>query len=356
MWWFLLIALVTAQETVNQTQTLIEEVFAAEISSVELEMAAVQAMIQNIEAQTGLSGSAVFSTQEHKRYLAWQQGLREGYGLRVQMLPGTGYFVESVVSKGPAEKAGIERGDVIVALADYSFSGLPAEQMLVILNQEYENLVPIKVLRHEELRQYDLEKGPFQIQLLSQEKALNIHFFGKGLSNHLRMHLEEHQTKPLVIDLRDNEGGVWEEAIAAIDYFIPSGEVICYRRTMDGVAIPILSKEAALHTAPVIVLINQGTVGPAELFALSLQEHKRVTVLGVSSAGEASDFRTFSIQNDIVLKLVDTEILSPQKRSWTGQGVEPNIVIRQNIALPAYGSSTTDMQLETALRLLSTSQ
>ena len=344
-----------AQEPIQKAQELIEKTFASEISSSDLELAAIDGMLQSIEEQTGLSGSKALTRQEYEDYLAWQLGAREGYGLRVQLLPGRGYFVESVISEGPADQAGVERGDVIISLADHPFTGLKPEQMLVILNQEYEQSIPIDVVRREELRRFHLEKGSFQLQLLSEGKSLNVHFFGKDVSKQLEQHLLQRPHQPMVIDVRDNEGGVWEEAIAAIDLFLPSDEVIGYRRTMDGVAIPIISKGNQKHDAPVIILINQGTRGPAELFALSLQEHKRVTVLGVPSSGYSSDFRLYNLDEEVIIKIVDTEILSPQKRSWTGQGVEPNILIRQNIALPAYGSSTTDMQLETALRLISNS-
>jgi carboxyl-terminal processing protease len=345
-----------AQETIPIAQKLIEETYGDEISDNELECAAINGMLENIEMQTGLSGSQALTLAEHQKNLEWQMGIREGYGLRVALLPGRGFLVENVLADGPAEIAGIQQGDVIISLADHPFTGLQPEQMLHILHQEYEDIVPVDVVREDELRRFNVKKGRFKLQLISEQEALTIHFFGRGVSEQLKVHLERKLNQPMVIDLRDNEGGVWDEAVSSLDYFLPAEEIIGYRRTMDGLSIPMIGKIEQVHNAPLIVLINQGTKGPAELFAISLQEHRRATILGVTSAGEASDFREHKLGEDMIMKLVDTEILSPQKGSWTGQGVEPNILIRQNIALPAYGSSSSDMQLETALRLISESK
>ncbi len=352
MWMFVSLAL--GQEPVLKAKNIIEQTFEEEISSVELERAAINGMLTTIEENTGLKGSIAMSPEEHQELMSRQLGVREGYGLRVQLLPGRGFYVDSVIPDGPAANAGVVEGDVIISLADNPFTGLEPEQMLSILNQEYSEKIPIDVVRGDELRRFTLSKGVFQLQLVSVDESINIHFFGKGASQHLQHYLQQQTGQGVVIDLRDTEGGVWEEAIKSLDLLLPKEEVLGYRKTMDGVAIPIISKSEVIYSQPIIVLINQGTSGPAELFALTLQEHQRATIMGDVSAGNASDFRIHSLDNGIILKLVNTEILSSQKRSWTGKGIVPNMLIRQNIALPAYGSSSTDIQLETALRLLST--
>jgi carboxyl-terminal processing protease len=351
MWLFISLAL--GQEPVLEAKSLIEQTFEENISTEEIDRAAINGMLTTIEKKTGLSGSVALSFQEHQELLSRQLGIREGYGLRVQLLPGRGFFVESVINDGPAAIAGIEKGDVIISLGDNPFTGLEPEQMLAILNQQYNEKIPIDVIRNNELRRFHLTKGLFQLQLVSIDKSINIHFFGKGASEQLHQYLKGASQKGVVIDLRDTDGGGWEEAIRALDLLLPKEEIIGYRKTMDGVAIPIISKEEAIYNGPIILLINQGTSGPAELFALTLQEYERAIIMGNQSAGNASDFRIHSLGDDIILKLVNTEILSSLKRSWTGKGIEPDMLIRQNIALPSYGSSSTDIQLETALRLLS---
>ena len=149
MWMFISLAL--GQEPVLQAKNIIEQTFKEELSSADLERAAINGMLSTIEENTGLNGSIAMSPEEHQELMSRQLGVREGYGLRVQLLPGRGFYVDSVIPDGPAHIAGIIEGDVIISLADNPFTGLEPEQMLAILNQEYSDKIPIDVVRGDEL-------------------------------------------------------------------------------------------------------------------------------------------------------------------------------------------------------------
>ena len=84
-------------------------------------------------------------------------------------------------------------------------------------------------------------------------------------STQIKTYLEKETVS--IIDLRDNQGGLWEEAVSTLDMFFPKDAVLAYRQYADGTKIPMLSQSSAVQTEPVVILINQGTRGPAELVA-----------------------------------------------------------------------------------------
>ena len=142
-----------------------------------------------------------------------------------------------------------------------------------------------------------------------------------------------------------------------LDLFVEQNEVLGYRQSTDGTAIPILSNHEPIITEPVVILVNQGTQGPAELFALVLQERHQATIIGETTFGSAVDYRIQYPKKDWVLMLADTEILSAKKHSWHEQGITPNMSIPRGIVeVSTYtGVHHVDRQLQTAVQLISTS-
>lgn len=355
MWAFLL-TMAMAQESMITAQAIINRQLNSAVSVEKLERAAIFGMVQAVEEQTGLSGSTVLTEEEYQEEKSWKEGKREGYGVRVQLIPRQGFFVDGVIENSPADKAGIQNSDVIVSFAGRSLVGLPPQAMLGILNQEYPKAITVGFVRNGSVQQVSVQKRFFQMEMLSvvSENIVGIHFFGKGVCEEFEAVVQEQTDQPLVLDLRDNEGGLWEESIACLDLFLERNAVLGYRKMVDGTSIPILSQGDMQHVAPVIVLVNQGTKGPAELFALVLQEYERAELVGERTYGNAVDYQYYPIDQKWLLKLADTELLSANKSSWRNNGVTPNILVPLHASIPTYtGVKQIDMQLETAIRLLS---
>ena len=333
-----------------------------------VERAAIDGMLDSIENRTGLSGSRVLTAAERAEERSWQAGIRDGYGLRVQLIQGRGFYIEEVIVDSPAETAGLQSGDIIISIAGQSLSARPAAEMVSLLKQNFEEAVGIEVVRQNTVRRFAIEKGVFQITMLtkrapSEDQIIGLEFFGSGTAQLLREHLSRVADQPLVIDLRDNEGGLWDESIACLELFLPPELVLGYRRSINGLALPIVSHQPHIHAQPLIVLINGGTSGPAELFAITLQHHSRAKILGEPSTGFSVDYRYELVSESLILKLADAELLSPDQSSWSGQGVQPDLHLRSKGLQPmtplnssVFSSSSTkmqDVQLNKALQLIS---
>ena len=319
MWLILssMLGLGFAQEHVQDVYTTLSGQYDAAI----LEKAAIEGMLQVIDEQSGLAGSKVVTRAEFEDWKGWKRGEREGYGIRIQVLAGRGLVIDHVMKDSPAFQAGLQTGDFIVSINTRSLSGLSADQMLSILETEGRERLIVDVLREGSKQTVKLHKGAFAVPQVTSiadpqypsTGVLQIQFFGEQSSVQVKKSLEEGSIS--ILDLRDNQGGLWEEAVATLDLFFPKDTVLAYRQYGDGTKIPVLSQSPAVQIEPVVILINQGTKGPAELVALTLQENGMATLVGERSAGEAIDHHVLYPNRQLVLLMADIRLLSSKKDS-----------------------------------------
>ena len=319
-----------------------------------LEKAAIEGMLKVVDQQSGSSGSKVLTHTEFEDWKGWKRGEREGYGIRIQVLAGRGLVIDHVMKDSPAHRAGLQTGDFIVSINTRPLSGLSADQMLSILETEGKDRLIVDVLREGTKQTMKMQKGAFAVPQVSSvsdaqypsTSVLQVQFFGAHSSDQVKSSLESGSVS--IVDLRDNQGGLWEEAVATLDLFFPKDTVLAYRQYGDGTKIPVLSQSPAVQIEPVVILINQGTRGPAELVALTLQENGMATLVGDRSAGEAIDYHVLYPNQHLVLLMADVRLLSSKKRQWHGGGVVPNLSISSS---KTYRGE--DRQQQAAIQLIS---
>ena len=348
MMWMLttLVSLAFTQENVQEVYTVLSKQYEKHM----LERAAIKGMLDVVDQQVGLNGSTILSHAEFTDWKAWKKGERDGFGLRVQVVAGRGFIVEHVMNNSPASESGLLAGDFIVSVNTRSLTGLSANQMLSVLEKEGVERLLLEVIRGDVLHTIKMKRGNFavpQVEYKEGSSTVAVQFFGVGSSEQVQ-HMLVGSPKPSILDLRDNQGGLWEEAIATLDIFFPQESIIAYREHHDGTKIPILSQEPILRVEPLVVLINQGTQGPAELVALTLQEHGIATLVGERTSGSGVDYHVLYPNRDWVLLMADTQLLSSKKQQWHGGGVVPNLSISSQ---QTYRGE--DRQLQTALQLIS---
>ena len=349
--WLLLIVFLGlgfAQEHVQDVYTTLSEQYDDGL----LQKAAIEGMLQVVDQQSGLMGSKVLTHPEFEDWKEWKRGEREGYGIRIQVLAGRGLVIDHVMADSPAYNAGLQAGDFIVAINTRSLSGLSSEQMLSVLESEDVDRLVVDILREGTQQTMKMQKGEFvvpQVTLTSDTQSpstLQVQFFGENSSTQIKKYLE--QSSVSILDLRDNQGGLWEEAVATLDIFFPKDTVLAYRQYTDGTKIPVLSQSSNVHTEPIVILINQGTRGPAELVALTLQENGMATLVGERSAGEAIDYHALYPNRHLVLLMADVRLLSSKKRQWHDAGVVPNLSISST-----HSYRGEDRQHQAAIQLIS---
>ena len=376
-----------------------------------LQRAAIQGMLSSIDQELRLGESLVLSKAENHDYISDLLGLRQGYGMSIRILEGKGLFVESVFPGGEAFRAGIQPDDIVIAINNHSFTRLSSQDMLHILNEPITNDVRFDIERKGEHKHVRVKKGKFRVDNVSvANQSIRIHYFGQGAAQELEEALNSNNDS-IILDLRDNSGGLLTEVSAALGLFLGEQKIAGYRKLPNGTVYPfftteekspsiflpnlpqqvnsvsqmesklstpltmqsdanamlpkdpmnqkeILDEEIFVIATPsqniqknVICLINKGTSGVGELFVSTLRNHGGVVVIGETSAGFAADEHIHPISEELYLKMAYIELLDSNQKSWNAMGIKPDVMVHSTKSLSNSFGHSIDIQLSTAIQI-----
>jgi len=298
-----------------------------------LERAAVEGMLRAL----GDRWSTYYGRSEFSSFRSALEGRYSGVGLwlRGATGPATGIEVGSVQPGSPAEQAGLLPGDVLVAVGDrdVSTAGVPA--VAAMLRGAEDSTVRIAVRRGTATRTVTLTRATFPTPDVSVERLrgnivrIVVSAFSRGVGADVQRALDAGTGAPVggvVLDLRDNPGGLLDEAVAVASVFLDGGPVVSYERrgrqqeTLDAFAGGDVS-------TPLVVLVNPSTASAAEVVAAALQDRNRAVVVGTRTYGKGSVQEPSTLSDGSALELTVGRYLTPAGRSLDGVGVEPDVVV-----------------------------
>ena len=262
-------------------------------------------------------------------------------GLGIEVGRENGYIkVISPIDDTPADKAGIEAGDLIIQI-----DGRPTRQ---ILPQEAADLmrgapgseVTITVAR-EGQEPFDLTVTREIIAITSVRSRmlepgyayLRISQFRVNTSNELEKEIEElyaenDEIKGLVLDLRNNPGGVLQASVGVVDAFIDQGRIVYTEGRIEGNDMEFMATtNTVAGDVPLVILINNGSASASEIVAGALQDHARAIVMGTRSFGKGSVQTVMPLGEQRAIKLTTSLYFTPSGRSIQAQGIDPDIVV-----------------------------
>jgi len=269
-----------------------------------------------------------------------------GLGIEIGQQDGL-ILVVSPIDDTPAQRAGIQPGDLIVTLDGQSVMGMSIADAVDTMRGEPGSAILLEVRRQgeAELLEFELERAVVKVasvrgKMLSNDIGyLRITQFqshtGQELVKELKEWQEQGSLNGIVLDLRNNPGGVLGAAVDVSNAFINDG-VIVY--TEGRAADSELRYKATLETAatdiPMVVLINGGSASASEIVAGALQDHHRAIILGTRSFGKGSVQSVLPLANDKAVKLTTARYFTPNGRSIQAQGIEPDILVAQSDVTP----------------------
>ena len=277
-------------------------------------------------------------------------------GLGIEFVPEDGLIrVISPVDDTPAQRAGIQAGDLIVRLNDTLVKGLSLREAVEMMRGEKGSSITLTILRQGETKPLKITVVRDTINMKSVRSEMLEDGFGYVRiatlfqTNSGEEFINAVQTlkknnggklRGLVIDLRNNPGGVLESSVHVADAFLERDKlkydgVIVYAKGRNGTQI----KEKAhggdiLNGAPIVVLVNGGTASASEIVAGALQDHHRAVVLGTQTFGKGSVQTVFPLKDNRGLKLTTMLYYTPAGRSIQADGIKPDIIV-QNLKMPA---------------------
>jgi carboxyl-terminal processing protease len=347
-------------ETVKDAVALIQQQLPEQTDEAVLYHAALAGITSYLNQQAGASIHDVLTEQEHHRIEAWLRGERDGIGAIYQIISGQGVLLEEVFPGGPAAAAGMATGDLIVAIDDQPFTGLPDAMIYELTSQAARRpRITLDVMRaNKSMHRFEVLRGRYQIEAVSagaESCAIDLLFFSEGSARRLESLVAGVPAgSGLLLDLRDNQGGLLDEALAAASLFLEGGAVITNRRSADGVDEALVATGNRRWSGPVVILTNERTAGAAEVFASALQDHRAATLVGTATAGQAAEPGYYPVGSGLVLKLADTNLRAPSGRSWAGTGLIPDVRVeplQQRLSLNTPGVPP-DIQRDTGIQLI----
>lgn len=266
-----------------------------------------------------------------------------GLGIEVTMDSGV-VKVVSPIEDTPAYRAGMQSGDLIIEIDGESVQGMTLTDAVKRMRGEVGSDIHLKVFRESSRKTLDVTITRDIIKIIPVKSRLVDGGFGylrlttfnenllAAIEEHLEKLEEENDGKPLnglLIDLRNNPGGLLTQAIAVSDAFLESGEIVSTRGRMDNQNSRHNARRGdILNGKPLVVLINGGSASASEIVAGALQDHKRAVVVGTKSFGKGSVQTIMNLPGQVGIRLTTARYYTPSGRSIQAKGIEPDIEVK----------------------------
>ena len=286
-----------------------------------------------------------------------------GLGIEVTMEDGL-VKVISPIDETPASKAGIQANDLIVNLDDEPVQGLTLNQAVEKMRGPVNTKIKLKIVRKGQDKPIDVTLTRENIHVRSVRARteggdigyIRITTFNEQTTEGLKKEIANQQNalgdklKGFIIDLRNNPGGLLEEAVTVSDAFLERGEIVSTRGRN-----PEETQRRSAHPGdltkgkPIVVLINGGSASASEIVAGALQDHGRATMIGTRSFGKGSVQTIIPLgQNNGALRLTTARYYTPSGKSIQAKGIVPDYEVLQDV--PDDLKARTDTRGEASLR------
>jgi carboxyl-terminal processing protease len=313
--------------------------YVEEVSSKDLIEAAIDGMLTSLDPH-----SSYLSADDAAKMRVQTRGEFGGLGIEVTQQEG---FVKVVspIDGTPADAAGMEAGDFITHVDGQSLLGLTLDEAVGMMRGPVGSEIIITVVREGEDEPFDVSIIRDTIKLTAVRArtegdtiVLRITTFNDqtypNLVNGLEKQVEEaggmENINGIVLDLRNNPGGLLNQAIRVSDAFLEKGEIVSTRGRYSEDSERYNAKSGDLANGkPIVVLINGGSASASEIVAGALQDHRRAIVVGTRSFGKGSVQTVMPLRGEGAMRLTTSRYYTPSGRSIQALGVSPNIIVEQ---------------------------
>ena len=314
---------------------------------------AISGMLSNLDPH-----SSYLDPESFKELQVGTQGEFGGLGIEVGMEDGL-VKVVSPIEDTPAYRAGLKAGDLIFKLDDTPVKGLTLNEAVKRMRGKPRTQIRISILRKGEVKPIEVTLTREVIKVQSVKSKLVEPGYGwvritqfqentiPSLAKHLNELYKQGELKGLVLDLRNDPGGLLNGAVGVSAAFLAPGTKVVSTdgRTPDAkqeyIAAPedylrgtredpLKSLPAAVKKVPMVVLVNSGSASASEIVAGALQDHKRAVVMGTQTFGKGSVQTVLPLPGNAAIKLTTARYYTPSGRSIQAKGIEPDIQVEEN--------------------------
>lgn len=344
----------------TQYRKVIDKYFLGEIDEQKLKEGAIKGYIEGL----GDPYTEYISKEDLEDYLDDTMGNFVGIG--IYMVQNTNYDriqVLSVIKDSPAERAGIQAGDIIMTVEGVTYT---ADQMTTASNNikgEEGTTVSVEILRNNETLKFEIKREKVKVNPVEGKKLENnigyISFssFDETTAEDFKLKYDElskQGIKSLIIDLRNNGGGMVDQALQIADYFTEKGTVLLYEVDKNNNETIKKSESNKIINVPTIILTNKNTASASEILAGALKDLGIAKIVGETTYGKGVIQQILKLTDGSGLKVTIEEYQTPNRNKINGIGIEPDekVTLPESVTNVLDVKDSEDTQLQKAIEIL----
>ena len=311
---------------------IVEKYNVDELSIEELMDKALEGMLSNLDAH-----SNYLSQKDYKKLKVQTKGEFGGLGITVGVKDGA-LTVIAPIEGTPADKAGLKAKDIILKINDESTIGMTIDDAVAIMRGKVGTPIDLTIVREGENKPLPIHivRGVISIQsvyakIIGDDVAyIRVTSFDEKVVADVTKEINKTKqtTKGIILDLRNNPGGLLDQAVGLTDLFVDKGDIVSQkgRDTSDNKTYTA-SPSTTITSVPMVVLINGGSASASEIVSGALQDHKRAILLGENTFGKGSVQIVLQVTNEEAIKLTIARYYLPSGRTIQAVGVKPDIEV-----------------------------
>jgi len=270
-----------------------------------------------------------------------------------------GVIIVGVIEGSPAEEAGIKIGDIISKVDDIDYRGSKSDNVSAAIKGQPFTNVKITVIRNGEEIDINVTRMSIKVKTVVSKMLddniayIQISSFDEGTSDEFKKHyndLKNKNPKGLIIDLRNNGGGIVTEALSIIDMMTAKGKTMLITTGKNNKEKIDKSKNNPIVDIPVVILINEKSASASEILASSVRDNCGYKIVGTNSYGKGVIQSIFGFKDGTGIKITTDEYFSPNHNVINGVGIKPDIEVEQEAEWKSYSvvPYEHDIQLQKA--------
>lgn len=339
---------------------IIDNEYVSEIEEENLVEGAVKGYVEGL----GDEYTEYFTKSEMEEFKSEVQGNYVGVGIyMMQNTKENNIVILYPIEGSPAEKAGLKSGDIIKKVDDTEFTGEDFEKVSTYIKGKEGTKVKIEIERNGENLTFEVERKKIDLYPIKTEILQNnigyikVSSFDDDCAKEFKQTYNElnksNKLKGLIIDLRNNGGGIVDEALDMVDLILDKDKIELISINKKGEEEIKKSKSNPVINVPIVVLVNDNTASASEIFAAALKENGKATIVGEKTYGKGVIQELISLRDGSGIKVTIEEYLTPNRNKINKVGITPD----KEVTLPDTVTSiyniekTEDTQLQEAIKL-----
>lgn len=344
----------------NKYKTIIDKYYYGEIDEEKLEEGAIKGYISGIGDQY----TEYISKEQMKDYLEDTKGNFVGIGIyMVKNKEKNMIQVLAPIKGSPAEEKGIQPGDLIKSVDGVDYTANDLENISSKIKGEDGTTVKLEIVRGSEILKFELQRKKIVVNQVEGKVIndnigyINISSFDEETSKQFKEKYEEIQSqniKGLIIDLRNNGGGIVNEALNIADYIADRDSVLLYEIDKEQKEIVKKSKLDPIVKVPIVILVNKNTASSSEILSGALKDLGKAKIVGTKTYGKGVIQEILTLPDGSGLKITTEEYQTPNRNKIHKMGIEPDVVVElpESVTNILNVQEEEDTQLQKAIEML----